>query len=215
MVVNHQRRNGVFGRDNGQLRPSQIINISIVVTDSTGAGCRTWQPRCWKKPTKLKFEGRTNNVGGTHRPLPERGPVYGSLRKPGFRPYSQTGLELGSDQTAAVAVVLQVGENLQVIEVSASAGHLETESSSLQRATSETTIDALPNLNSNSIYYATLQPGVVPANPSFYDTSGHSAFGIGYQSRLIFSSVSVNGGEPQNMDIQLDGVPILGTVASL
>ena len=107
--------------------------------------------------------------------------------------------------------MLQVGENLQVIEVSASAGHLETESSSLQRATSETTIDALPNLNSNSIYYATLQPGVVPANPSFYDTSGHSAFGIGYQSRLIFSSVSVNGGEPQNMDIQLDGVPILGT----
>jgi hypothetical protein len=61
------------------------------------------------------------------------------------------------------------------------------------------------------MYYATLQPGVVAAKSDFYNTSGHNAFGIGYFSRLVFSSVSVNGGEPQNMDIQLDGVPILGS----
>ena len=185
--------------------------ISIVVTDSTGARVPNVATEVLEEATNLKFEGRTNNVGELTVPYLSAGRYTVSLRKPGFRPYSQTGLELSSDQTAAVAVVLQVGENLQVIEVSASAGHLETESSSIQESTSAREIDALPNLNSNSIYYATLQPGVVPANPSFYDTTSHSAFGIGYQSRLIFSSVSVNGGEPQNMDIQLDGVPILGT----
>jgi trimeric autotransporter adhesin len=185
--------------------------INIMVTDSTGARVPDVATEVVEQSTNQQFKGQTNNFGELSVPYLPAGKYSISLRKPGFRPYTQTGLELGGNQTAAVAAVLVVGENQQVIEVSASAVHLESESSSLQSATSEMTIDALPNLNSNSIYYATLQPGVVPARPSFYDTSGHSAFGIGYQSRLAFSGVSVNGGEPQNMDIQLDGVPILGT----
>jgi hypothetical protein len=185
--------------------------IKIAVTDSTGARVPDVTTEVVEQSTNQQFRGVTNNVGELSVPYLPAGRYTVSLNKTGFRPYTQTGLDLGGNETVAVSAVLVVGENQQVIEVSASAVHLETESSSLQRATTEMTIDALPNLNSNSIYYATLQPGVVPTNPSFYDTSGHSAFGIGYQSRAIFSGVSVNGGEPQNMDIQLDGVPILGT----
>ncbi|MDR3717807.1 MAG: TonB-dependent receptor [Bryobacteraceae bacterium] len=185
--------------------------INIVVTDSTGARVPDVAAEVVEQSTNLPFKGRTNNFGELSVPYLPAGRYTISLQKAGFRPYSQTGLELGSNQTAAVSAVLSIGENQQVVEVSASAVHLQTESSSIQGATSEMTIDALPNLNSNPMYYATLQAGVVPANPSFYDTTSHNAFGIGYYSRLVFSSVSVNGGEPQNMDIQLDGVPILGT----
>ncbi len=185
--------------------------INIVVTDSTGARVPDVATEVVEQSTNQQFKSQTNNLGEASVPYLPAGRYNVSLHKTGFRPYTQTGLELTSNQTVAVNAVLAVGDNQQLIEVSASAVHLETESSSLQRSTNEMTIDALPNLNSNPIYYATLQPGVVPARPSFYDTSGHSAFGIGYQSRLAFSGVSVNGGEPQNMDIQLDGVPILGS----
>ena len=185
--------------------------INIVVTDSTGARVPDVATEVTEESTNLKFKGQTNNFGELSVPYLPAGRYAVSLHKTGFRPYTQTGLELGSNQTAAVNAALSVGESAQAIEVSASTVTLQTESSSLTRATTETTIDALPNLNSNSIYYATLQPGVVPTQPSFYDTTGHSAFGIGYQSRAIFTAVSVNGGEPKNMDVQLDGIPILGT----
>jgi len=63
LVVNHQRRNGVFGRDNGQLRQVKSSTISIVVTDSTGARVPNVATEVLEEATNLKFEGRTNNVG--------------------------------------------------------------------------------------------------------------------------------------------------------
>ncbi|MGE5645806.1 MAG: carboxypeptidase regulatory-like domain-containing protein [Acidobacteriota bacterium] len=185
--------------------------ITIVATDSTGARVPDVKAEVLEEQTNQKFEGRTNNVGELTVPYLPAGRYTVTLQKEGFRPFTQTGLQLTTNQTASVAAQLQLGQAAQAVEVSAQAVQLQSESSSIQGATSEMAIDALPNLNSNSMYYATLQPGVVPANPAFYNTSAHEAFGIGYQSRAIFSAISVNGGEPKNMDIQLDGVPILGS----
>ncbi len=185
--------------------------IHIVVTDAAGARVPDAAVIVSEQATNARTEARTNSVGELVVPYLQAGTYSVSVKKEGFRPYTQTGLVIGSNQSVTVDAAIAVGENQQVIEVSASAVHLETETSSLQRATSDMEIGALPNLNSNALYYATLQPGVVPTSTAFYSTVAHDSFGIGYKSRANFSAISVNGGEPKNMDIQLDGVPILGT----
>jgi len=184
--------------------------INVVVTDSTGARVPDVQAEVVEETTNQKFTGATNNVGELTVPYLPAGRYTVSIRKEGFRPYIQTGLQLGGSQTAVVEASLQVGQNQQVVNVSSSAVQLQTESSSVQGATTAATIAVLPNLNQNPLYYATLQSGVVPAKASFSSTTGHDSFGIGYLSRQAYSAISVNGGESLATDIQLDGVPIMG-----
>ena len=184
--------------------------INIVVMDSAGARIPDVQAEVLEEATNQKFTGATNNVGELTVPYLPSGRYAVSLRKSGFRPYTQIGLQLGSSQTAMVAAMLEVGQTQQVMEVSASAVQLQTESSSVQGATTATTIDALPNINQNPLYYATLQAGVVPAKANFSSTTSAESFGIGYKARSNFSAISINGGESLATDIQLDGVPIMG-----
>jgi hypothetical protein len=157
--------------------------INIVVTDSQGARVPGVQAEVLEEATNQKFTGSTNNVGELTVPYLPAGRYTVSIRKEGFRPYVQTGLPLGGSQTAAVEAVLEVGQNQQMVNVSSSAVQLQTESSSVQGATSAAAIAVLPNLNQNPLYYASLQSGVVPAKASFSSTTGHDSFGIGYLSR--------------------------------
>ena len=109
--------------------------INVVVTDSTGARVPDVRAEVVEEATNQKFTGRTNNVGELTVPYLPAGRYTVSIRKEGFRPYIQTGLQLGGSQTAVVEASLQVGQNQQVVNVSSSAVQLQTESSSVQGAT--------------------------------------------------------------------------------
>jgi len=69
--------------------------INVVVTDSTGARVPDVQAEVVEEATNQKFTGATNNVGELTVPYLPAGRYTVSIRKEGFRPYIQTGLQLG------------------------------------------------------------------------------------------------------------------------
>lgn len=184
--------------------------IHVVVTDGLGARVPDAAVEVTEEATNAVFRARSNNVGEVTVPYLAAGTYKVSISKEGFRPYTQTGLTLTTNTTAGVDAALTMGQTQQILEVAASSVQLQTESSSIQGTTTAQTIASIPNLNQNPMYYATLNPGVVPAKASFASSTSAQSFGIGYQSRQAFSAVSVNGGESLATDIQLDGVPIMG-----
>ena len=82
----------------------------------------------------------------------------------------------------------------------------------VQGTTTAAMIDSIPNLNQNPLYFATLQAGIMTPRGSLFNSStGGKSFGIGFASRQALSTISINGGETLAADIQLDGVPIMGS----
>ena len=124
--------------------------IQIVVTDAAGARVPDAAVIVAEQATNANYEARTNSVGELIVPYLPAGNYTVSVKKEGFRPYLQTGLSLASNTTVGVDAVLSVGETQQTVEIVASAVQLQTESSSVQGATTARTIDSLPNLNQNS-----------------------------------------------------------------
>lgn len=107
----------------------------------------------------------------------------------------------------AISGVSQAGVS-QAIEVTGEASVQVTPEVSNQVGTP--VIDVAPNIHHNSLYYASLQPGVV-GRAAFSETRSAESFGIGIDARRNFSAVSINGGQAFANDIQLDGLSIQGS----
>jgi hypothetical protein len=103
-----------------------------------------------------------------------------------------------------------LGEIATTVDVVATAVALQTESATVQNTTSENLIGAMPNINHNPLYYATLQPGVV-GRSRFNDTTNINSFGLGVDGRRFFSAISVNGAQAFSADIQVDGLSVQGS----
>ncbi len=187
-----------------QIRSGTIVGL---VTDNTNAAIPGAQIEVRNLSTNATFRVETNSVGQYSVPYLAAGRYSVRVESQGFRPFTITAIELATAGTVRANASLEVGTVETAITVEASALTLQTESSTVQNATNDVVIRALPNPNNNPFYYASLQQGVVP-RARFNDTQDVNAFGIGSDGRRNFTALSINGGQAFSNDIQLDGVSI-------
>ncbi|MGH9427022.1 MAG: carboxypeptidase regulatory-like domain-containing protein, partial [Terriglobia bacterium] len=191
---------------------SQVITGTFVgnVRDSSGASIVGAKVTLLNQNTGIPFETLSNDRGEYVLPYLPPGTYRLSTEFSGFRTAVSLGNLLEANQTLRVDFKLQPGEISERIEVTADAAQLQTETTSVEGMVDERIIKAVPNINHNPFYFATLQPGVVGRN-ALNDTTSSSSFGIGLYGRQAFSAISINGGQTFTSGVQLDGVSVQGT----
>lgn len=187
-----------------QVRSSTIVGR---VVDPTGAAAPDAEVLIRDTGTNYTYNLRTNEAGEYIQPYLPFGTYEVTLRKPGFKSQTKTGLNLSTAQTLRVDFTLEVGTVETSVSVSASAVELQTDSSRVVNAVDERIIRSIPNINNNPLNYAVLQMGVV-ARAAMNDTQSAQSFGIGTEGRRTFANFQINGGAAFGNDIQLDGVSI-------
>lgn len=185
---------------------AQVRNSTITgtVTDASGAVIPKATVTVTNQLTNEAVKTQSGPVGDYTVPYLAAGQYALSIDAPGFKSYRENDIAVATGVTVQVNVKLAVGATSQVIQVAASAAQLQTESSTVTGTVEAQEINNLPNINDNPLYYATLAAGVVPA-PGMYDNEN---LGVGFQARIGYSEIRVNGGQIGLDDVQLDGVPV-------
>ncbi len=190
---------------------AQIRSATITgtVMDTTGAVIPGIEVVLTNQNTNIQETASTTASGQYTFPYLPAGSYTVSINADGFSPYRQRDITLTTAQTVRADINLEVGAVNQLIEVTAQAAQIQTESATVQGAVQSDVIATLPNPTQNPLFYAMLQAGVTPNN-SASDTTGLNSFGIGVDGRRQWSSLGVNGGRAWTNDIQLDGLPVMG-----
>ncbi len=118
-------------------------------------------------------------------------------RKEGFRALSRSGIQLNVTQTLREDLTLEVGEATEIVEVFASVGTVETDTTSLGTAIRQEVRDNLPLKGRSSLFMFTLTPGVVN-NRYGEDTRPNDTI-----TNILFSA---NGAPVAATDVFVDGV---------
>jgi hypothetical protein len=125
------------------------------------------------------------------------GPYQITVKASGFRTLVRSGLELAVTQTLRLDLPLSLGDTAEMMEVSASAGTIETENTSLGTAIRQEVRDNLPLKGRSSLFMFTLTPGVVN-NRYGEDTRPNDTI-----TNILFSA---NGAPVAATDVFVDGV---------
>jgi hypothetical protein len=191
---------------NAQIRSATITGT---VVDSSGALVAGATITVTNEDTNASQTTQASSTGQYTIPYLEAGKYTVTVSKAGFQDFKATGVLLNTSQIVKIDSNLSIGAFVSQVEVSASAIQIQTESSTVSGAVDAQTIEAIPNITQNPLYYATLQNGVQPRNISS-STQNLNSFGVGVAGRAQFSAIGVNGGRAYENDIQLDGLPITG-----
>jgi trimeric autotransporter adhesin len=194
------------GSASAQIRSATITGT---VTDSTGAVLPGAAVVVTNQDTNATTDLVVSDAGIFTAPYLPAGPYTVTVTLAGFSTFKQTGIPVETAQTVRIAVELKISTVGETVEVGASTGLIQTDSSSVEGAMSAKMIESLPNLTQNPLQYAMLQAGAV-GRPSSQDTTGVNSFGIGVDGRRSWSAVGINGGRAFTNDIQLDGLPVMG-----
>lgn len=194
---------------------AQIRSNTITGTlrDASGGVVPDAEVVLTNQATNVTVHTKTTDTGDFTFLYLQEGVYTLSVNLPGFQGYREVGLHVGSNQTLRADVNLKVGTNQQVVEVKAQAAQLQTDTSTVQDATSAAAISVLPNITRNPMYYAALTEGVVPRGVSSLtqQTTWMNSFGIGFYGRMNWSAMGVNGGRAFTNDIQLDGLAVMSS----
>lgn len=190
----------------------QVItgSLSGTVRDSSEAAIVGAKVTVLNQDMGIQFEVSSNDQGDYVAPYLPPGTYRLSAEFAGFRTAVSLGNVVQVNQKTRVDFRLEVGEITQTVEVTASALQLQTGATTVQNVTGERVIQAVPNISHNPLYYAGLQPGVVP-RAAFNDTQSVNSFGIGIDGRRTFSALSINGGQAMTNDVFLDGISVQGS----
>lgn len=152
-----------------------LVDASVVVTNiATNEVSRT----------------RTDVAGNYFVPNLRPGTYRVSVEAPGFRRFLQDQIPLQIDQRARVDAMLTLGSASEVVEITASAPVLQTETGSVGQVVDNRKIVSLPLNGRGAFGLIGLVPGVAEGTNSA--TSGASA--------------RINGGRNRLNEIQLDGI---------
>jgi len=185
---------------------SQVRNATITgtVTDQSGAVVPKAIVTVTNQLTGEAVKTQSGAVGDYVVPYLAAGQYSVSVDAAGFKTYRVSDIAVATGVAVQVNAKLAVGATSQVVQVAAQTAELQTESSSVTGSVESEEIHNLPNINDDPLYYATLSAGVVPA-PGMYNDEN---LGVGFEARIGYSEIRVNGGEIGLDDIQLDGVPV-------
>ena len=180
--------------------------ITGTVTDQSGAVVTGAKVTVTEQATNAITATETNGQGQYTVPYLPIGTYTLEVVAPGFRTYRRTDINLGGAVTARQDVSMPVGNTTQSVEVQATALAIQTENATVSNAISHETIQNLPNINGNSLYYATLESGVIGTPQQLTSTN----LGVGYRDRRDMSGMRINGGQIGSNDVVLDGISIQG-----
>jgi hypothetical protein len=163
------------------------------VRDETGAGVPQASVVVTNVATNIPARTETNARGSYILPALKPGPYQVTVEKQGFQKTVRSGITLQVNQVARVDFTLQLGSIESVIEVTAAAPLLETETSSRGSVIDQKKIVELPLNGRDYNQLALLSPGVLAGTPRLAS--------IGFKGAL-----NVNGNRVFMNAFLLDGV---------
>src|SRR5213594_459406 len=124
-----------------------------------------------------------------------------SVQMKGFKSYTQSGIVIHPADRLDLSVTLQVGQQVETVEVSAQAANLvTTDSGAKTNVIASNEIENLSTLGRNAVELLSLLPGVV--NTSFNPLNG-SNFGLGVDA------FNVNGMRNDQNDVRMDNAHMI------
>jgi hypothetical protein len=145
---------------------AQVLYGSIVgtVTDSTGAVVPKAEVTATNTSTGLTRQAVTDDAGYYSIPNLLEGTYDISIKAGGFRPYTQTGLNVSVNAVTRADVALEVGALTEQVTVEASSAVLQTTKSDVNVTLTTEALDNLPLSNyRNYQSLLNLVPGATPA----------------------------------------------------
>lgn len=185
----------------GQTASTQILGL---VSDASGAmipGATVTAKRLETGDTRSTV---SNDTGNYIFPLIESGTYEVSCAAQGFKTEVRRGVTIELQQKARLDFQLQVGQQAERVEVTASQPLLKTEDATLGSVVERKRIIELPLNGRNFAQAATLMPGVVYGS-SRMGVDGNQTIGTRAMPGQIVG-LSANGQRDTNQNITLDGV---------
>ncbi len=173
-----------------------VAEASGVVADPSGSAIAGAQVRMTETDKQQSRAVATDQAGHyTLSNLPV-GPYRLEVSAPGFKGYVQSGIELQVGNNVQINVTMQVGSVSESIEVTASAGMVETKETTISQVIDEKRIVDLP-LNGRQPTQLVLLSGAAITAPGGGMTGTKSFFSS--------TTISVAGGQANGVNYLLDG----------
>jgi hypothetical protein len=180
--------------------------ITGTVTDQTGAVLPNATITVTEQATNTTATTQSDSKGEYAVPYLPIGKYTLTVNAAGFKTYRKADINLAGNTTVRADVPMAIGNTTATVQVEADALAIQTENATVSDAVSTQTIQNLANINGNSLYFATLEAGVI-ADPNAMNSQ---ALGVGYINRRDMSGMRINGGEIGSNDVTLDGISIQG-----
>jgi Carboxypeptidase regulatory-like domain len=165
---------------------SVTASISGTVQDASGAVVPRASVVALNTQTGIQSSTQTNTDGFYSFPALPAGHYDVRITAPGFQEYAQTGLVLDVNTAIRIDAALKVGTATQEVQVSATAVHVETNSTQMGEVIGGTKMTTLPLNGRSYTDLLALQPGVAPT------TSGEGS-GMSVSGNLDPGALSVSG----------------------
>lgn len=173
---------------------AQVVNATLqgTVQDATGATISGATVEALNTSTGVAAHAETNANGRfVLASLAPGGPYTITVTAQGFKTGVRSGIHLAVNQIVDLGIPLQIGAELQKVEVSADATQLETSSAAIGQVIGNRSVENLP-LNQRNVWSLLfLMPGVTGS--------------VTYQYNSM--NMSVNGGRPGSTNLLVDGIP--------
>lgn len=181
---------------------AQNIFGSIVgtVSDPTGAMVAGAQVTVTNLATGEKRAANTDAQGNYQILSLPRGEYKVDVDASGFKHYTRSPIDVVVNQSPRVDVAMAIGEQSQLITVTAAAPIMQTESSSLGQAVEGKAVTNLPLNGRNVLALVALVPGVVPQGSSSGNLTGQNVFAAG--------NYQISGGNANQGSVLVDGSPV-------
>jgi hypothetical protein len=173
---------------------AQVSGASLegTVQDPTGAVVAAASIELLNTSTGVKTNGKTNAEGRFVFPsIPAGGPYTVIVEAGGFKKEERPGLVLEVNQSARIALTLQVGSSSETVSVTSAAPLLETSTAEMGSVIDNRSIVNLPLNQRNPYALVFLAPGVNGGVTAQYNSE----------------NISINGGRPGSSEILVDGIP--------
>ncbi len=171
-------------------------SIVGIVSDPSGAVVPDAKVTVTNLSTGRRINLTTNNAGGFNSGALVPGNYLTKIAAGGFRSV-ETHVTVLVGNTASVNVKLQVGQENQVVEVTATTVAVNTEQATVQGVLSAEQIENLPVNGRNFLDLAQLEPGVQIQDGQDFDPT-----------KAGFSSISFGGRFGRTARIEVDGVDV-------
>lgn len=152
--------------------------------------------------TGLSRETSTAHDGGYIFPLLPVGSYVLTVESNGFRRFEQRGIEVRTDESAAVPVRLELGSSSQTVTVQANSEMVQTQSGALSQVVGQQKIVELPLNGRNAAALVLLTPGTADTTAGNYGSCSDAVQSTSYPGA---QAVSSNGARTDMVNYNLDG----------
>ncbi len=171
-------------------------SITGIVSDTTGGSIPAAKVTLTEVNKGVSFEVTTSDLGFYIKALIPAGVYTIRVEKAGFKTFVRPNAVLSVDSTVRVDAVLQVGEVVEQVVVSADVPLLKSERADVSTHIENYLVNRLPTLGRNFAYLQLVVPGAV-RQPGMTGLAENPQ-----QSLSVFSNGQPNGAR----NVQLDGV---------